>query len=91
MKAIIIFLSLLSFIGCVSLEDAYQDARKTCTHLMHDKGIDITKTKSVLKQKAYTDCVAQTANAKANVSKANAIWWVGIVLAILVGLGTGIS
>ena len=58
---------------------------------MHDKGIDITKTKSVLKQKAYTDCVAKTANAKANVSMANATWgytitmWVGIGLAILMG------
>ena len=51
--------------------------------------------KSALKQKIYTDCVAQTTNAEANLSVANATWasvitiWVTTGLAILAGMAAG--
>lgn len=88
MKAII--LCFLLFSGCASLDNSFYDARRRCTHLLHEKGININQSKSSLKQKAYTDCVAQTANANANVSVANASWasvitiWVTTGLTILV-------
>ena len=90
MKSIILFF--LLFASCASLDDGFHDARRRCTHLLHEKGININQSKSSLKQKAYTDCVAQTANAKANVSGANATWasvitlWVTTGVTILVGL-----
>ena len=92
MKAIIIFCFLL-FTSCASLNGSLYEARRSCTQLMYEKNIKLKKGEDTsLKQKAYTDCVAQTANANANVSVANATWasvitiWVTTGLSILAGV-----
>ena len=77
------------FTSCASLDNSFYEARRKCTQIMYEKGINTKQGSSTLKQKAYTDCVAKTANAKANVSVANATWasvitiWVTTGLAIL--------
>ena len=79
------------FMGCASLDNSLYDARRRCTQLLNEKGINVNQSKSSLQKKAYTDCVTQTANANANVSVANASWaavitlWVTTGATILVG------
>ena len=94
MKAIIILLLCLSVtnIGCASLDDHFYQSKRYCSEIFNNKRLNINAENKEWNKRQYTQCVSNTANAKANTSQANALWatvitaWVSMGVSILVGM-----
>ncbi len=70
----LLILLLLVNTGCASLQTNVSAGRNYCSTILKEQDLNFNKSSSTLNKKAYTDCVAQIATAKAETSVANATW-----------------
>lgn len=79
-------------LGCASLDDHYYQSKRFCSESFNSKSLNMNSEDAKWNKRQYTQCVADTANASANTSQANASWammitsWVSIGISVLVGV-----